>query len=121
MNKFVSALMSAVLCLGIAGCSAGGASTTAAGTGAAVTAAGTTATGSGVAGTAFQAGTYEAEEKGHNGPIKVKVTVTDSAIEAIEADASLETKGLGDAAVEKIKGQILESQGLGVDLVTGAT
>ncbi len=101
--------------LSVAGC-AGNVSTTPGTTSA--TTAQTTAT---AKGNGLKAGTYVSEQKGHNGMIKVEVKVSDTVIESISVDSGQETKGLGDAAIEKMKGEIIASQGLGVDTVTGAT
>ncbi len=69
----------------------------------------------------FTPGTYVAEEKGHNGPIKVTVTVTEDTIESIEVDAADETKAIAEPAIESVIEKIIASQGLGVDAVSGAT
>lgn len=74
----------------------------------------------GEAGT-FAAGTYTAEEKGHNGPISVTVTVSADKIEKIEVDAKDETPAIAEKAIESVVEKILSSQGLGVDAVSGAT
>lgn len=72
-------------------------------------------------GALYTPGTYTAEEKGHNGPVKVTVTVTADKIENIEVDLQDETPGIAGPAVEKIVDAVLASQGLGVDTVSGAT
>ena len=122
MKKSISMLIAGLLALSVAGCAPAGTGTTAAGTSAATTTAAATSTAGTAAGTTgFKAGTYKAEQKGHNGPVKVEVTVGSDQIEAITVDAAAETVGLGDVAIDKVKTQILESQGLGIDTVTGAT
>lgn len=73
------------------------------------------------AGSLFTAGTYTAEADGHGGKIKATITVTAEKITEITVDAPDETQGLGDEAAKAIASMILESQGLGVDVVTGAT
>lgn len=120
MKKTASMLIAGLLALSVAGCAPAGTGTTAPGTSAATTAPATSTAGN-AGSIGFKAGTYSAEQKGHNGPIKVEVTVGSDQIEAITVDAAAETVGLGDVAIEKIKTQILESQGLGIDTVTGAT
>lgn len=70
---------------------------------------------------AFTPGIYTAEEKGHNGPISVTVTVSADQIEKIEVDAKDETPAIADDAIAGIVEKILSSQGLGVDTVSGAT
>lgn len=72
-------------------------------------------------GALYTPGTYTAEEKGHNGNVKVTVTVTEDKIENIEVDLMDETEGIAGPAAEKIVDLVLKNQGLGVDTVSGAT
>lgn len=72
-------------------------------------------------GALYTPGTYTAEEKGHNGNVKVTVTVTEDKIENIVVDLMDETPGIAGPAAEKIVDLILKNQGLGVDTVSGAT
>lgn len=72
-------------------------------------------------GALYTPGTYTAEEKGHNGNVKVTVTVTEDKIENIVVDLMDETPGIAGPASEKIVDLILKNQGLGVDTVSGAT
>lgn len=72
-------------------------------------------------GALYTPGTYTAEEKGHNGNVKVTVTVTEDKIENIEVDLMEETEGIAGPAAEKIVDLVLKNQGLGVDTVSGAT
>lgn len=51
----------------------------------------------------------------------VAVTVSKHKIEKIDWSKNLETIGVGQLALEKVGGRILEKQSLGVDGVTGAT
>lgn len=69
----------------------------------------------------FTAGTYTAGAQGNNGPVKVSVTFTESAIEKVEILEHAETKGLSDPAIEQIPEAIVTYQSLGVDTVSGAT
>lgn len=69
----------------------------------------------------FTPGTYTATTQGNNGPLTVSVTFTNDSIASIEVTDCVETTGLGVAAIEKLQNEILTSQSLGVDLVTGAT
>ncbi len=69
----------------------------------------------------FTPGTYTAEEKGHNGPISVAVTVSADKIEKIEVEDNDETPAIADDAIAGVVEKILSSQGLGVDTVSGAT
>ena len=50
----------------------------------------------------YTAGTYTASAPGNNGPVEVSVTVSDSAITAVEVIAHNETAGLSDPAIEQI-------------------
>jgi len=68
----------------------------------------------------FKAGTYEGEADGFHGKIKVKVTVTETAITDIKVEHT-ETEGLGDKAVEEIVEMVKTNTSLKVDAVTGAT
>ncbi|PKK40089.1 Fumarate reductase flavoprotein subunit [Clostridiaceae bacterium JG1575] len=66
-------------------------------------------------------GTYEGSAKGMNGEVTAKVEVSEDKIISITADATKETEGLGDKAVEEVVSEILRSQSIGVDTITGAT
>jgi len=71
---------------------------------------------------AMTAGTYEAEAAGVFGsPVKVAVTVTESAIEKVEVVSHSETAGISDPAIAKIPAAIVDGQTLAVDTVAGAT
>jgi succinate dehydrogenase/fumarate reductase flavoprotein subunit/uncharacterized protein with FMN-binding domain len=69
----------------------------------------------------FTAGTFEGQGTGHNGPVKVAVVVSDDAITDIQIRETKETPGIGSAAFEALKNQIITYQSLAVDSVTGAT
>ena len=69
----------------------------------------------------FKAGTYLAESSGYNGPVTVRVTFTDSAVLDIGIDASSETEHVGTAAYDILIPEIIEANGSGVDVVSGAT
>ncbi|HIS01232.1 MAG TPA: FAD-dependent oxidoreductase [Candidatus Excrementavichristensenella intestinipullorum] len=71
--------------------------------------------------TVFTPGTYEGEGTGFQGPIKVSVTVSDTAIEQIQVLEQSETAGISDPAFEKIPALILEHQSVAVDAVAGCT
>ena len=71
--------------------------------------------------TVFTPGTYEVEGTGFQGPIKVSVTVSDTAIQQIQVLEQSETAGISDPAFEKIPAQILEHQSVAVDAVAGCT
>ena len=69
----------------------------------------------------YNAGTYDFETAGHNGPIKMSVTFSDNRIESIQIIEHTETAGLADPAIERIPAKIIEHQSLAVDTVAGAT
>lgn len=69
----------------------------------------------------YTAGTYTAEAAGNNGPVKVSVTVSDTAITAVEVTEHAETAGLSDKPIADIPAAIVEHQSLAVDAVAGAT
>ncbi len=69
----------------------------------------------------FTPGAYTAEEQGHNGPVTVTVTVSEDKIENIDVNADGETQAIAGPAIESVVEDILASQGLGVDAVSGAT
>ncbi|MBO7687640.1 MAG: FAD-dependent oxidoreductase, partial [Kiritimatiellae bacterium] len=70
---------------------------------------------------AFTAGTYEATADGYNGPSTFAVTFSDSAVTAVEAVKSTETGHVGDIAFDIMIPQIIEANGSGIDMVSGAT
>ena len=70
---------------------------------------------------AMTAGTYEGEANGIGGPVKVAVTVSETAIESVEIVSHRETAGISDPAIEKIPAAIVEGQTLAVDAVAGAS
>ena len=69
----------------------------------------------------FTPGEYTATAEGYNGPLTVKVTYTDSAIEAIDIESSVETAHVGDVAFDIMIPDMLACNGAGVDGVSGAT
>lgn len=69
----------------------------------------------------FEAGTYTGTGEGIHGDIVVSVTVDENEILSMEVTEQSETQGLGDTAIEKIVQDILDSQSLAVDAVSGAT
>ncbi len=69
----------------------------------------------------FTAGSYEATAEGYNGPTTVKVTFSDTKIEAIEIVSTAETGHVGDVAFDIMIPDMLEANGSGVDGVSGAT
>ncbi len=70
----------------------------------------------------FKAGTYTGtSENGRNGSVTVEVTLSSDKIESITVGENNETAGVSDPAIERIPQEIVDSQSLSVDTVTGAT
>ncbi len=69
----------------------------------------------------FTPGTYTGEGEGIHGKIEVEVTVTENEIKEIKVLKHSETEGVSTIALEKMPAKILESQSLGVDIMSGAT
>ena len=69
----------------------------------------------------YKPGTYIGEGDGMGGKVKVSVTVDKDSILEVKVLENDETKGIGDAAIDKIPAKIVEGQTLSVDAVTGAT
>jgi urocanate reductase len=66
-------------------------------------------------------GTYSGEGTGYGGTIAVDVTLADSVITDITVTSSNETAGIGTVAIDKLIPEIIESQSIAVDTVSGAT
>ncbi|MSA73236.1 FAD-dependent oxidoreductase [Holdemania massiliensis] len=71
--------------------------------------------------TAYKAGTYTSTQTGMGGPIEVKTTFSDAAIESIEVGDNNETLMVGTEAIRILSEKIVANQLLGVDTVSGAT
>ena len=69
----------------------------------------------------FVAGSYEATYNGHNGPVTIKATFSDSCITNIDVLEQSETPHLGDCAFEQLIPQIISANGIGMDAISGAT
>lgn len=69
----------------------------------------------------FKAGEYEGSAQGKDGEVKVKVTLSDKAIEKVEVTEQQETQGIADPALEKIPAAIVDQQSTDVDSISGAT
>lgn len=67
----------------------------------------------------LKAGTYTAESTGMHA-MTVEVTVSETEILDIKIDHE-ETPGIGEPIVESMPQEIIDTQGLGVDIVSGAT
>lgn len=71
--------------------------------------------------TSYKSGVYTTEANGYGGVIKVETTLTNDKIEAIKILENSETEGIGSVAIEKLPSEIVNSQSLGVDAISGAT
>ena len=69
----------------------------------------------------FVAGSYETTYNGHNGPISIKTTFSDSCVTNIEVLAQEETPHIGDVAFDQLIPQIISANGIGMDAISGAT
>ncbi|MGI6215255.1 MAG: FAD-dependent oxidoreductase [Christensenellales bacterium] len=69
----------------------------------------------------FKEGEYFGEANGTGGPVKVKVTLSSNKIESIEVVDDNESAGIGEQVFEILPNQIVASQSLGVDSISGAT
>lgn len=66
-------------------------------------------------------GTYVQEVNGLNGPMKLEITLSETAIESITALEHMETVGIGETAIPMLAEAMIEQQTPNVDIVTGAT
>ena len=71
--------------------------------------------------TVFTPGVYTAEVMGHNAPFTIDVTLSAHAITSIDTSSSLESPGVGLYAMDKIAREIISTQSIDIDAVTGAT
>ncbi|GAB6087541.1 flavocytochrome c [Alkaliphilus crotonatoxidans] len=69
----------------------------------------------------FKAGTYTATAAGHNGDLKVEVTVDDTSIKEVKILEHNESPSISDPAIERIPKAIVDGQTLAVDAISGAT
>lgn len=69
----------------------------------------------------FTPGTYEATERGFDGDVTVKVTVSDTEITDVAITGDNETAGLGGVVVEQFGDKIVAAQTPNVDTMAGAT
>ena len=69
----------------------------------------------------FVAGSYETTYNGHNGPISIKTTFSDSCVTKIEVLSQEETPHIGDCAFDQLIPQIISANGIGMDAISGAT
>lgn len=78
-------------------------------------------TNSKVSSSSLKDGTYSSTQKGFKGDVEFSVEVKDGKLSAIEVVNSSETENIGGAAFESLIPQIIESQNIGLDVVSGAT
>ncbi|WP_017470723.1 flavocytochrome c [Amphibacillus jilinensis] len=69
----------------------------------------------------FTPGTYEGVSTGHGGEVVAVVTLTEDKIESIDISADGETGSIGDGAINQLVNDMLNSQSLAVDVVSGAS
>ncbi len=69
----------------------------------------------------YTPGTYTATAQGMESPVTVTMTFDETSITDVVIDVSGETEGIGAAAGEDLKTQILATQGVAIDGVSGAT
>lgn len=69
----------------------------------------------------FNAGSYTGTGTGYNGPVSLKVTFSDSAVEGIEIEAERETNHIGTPAYDIMFADAIAANGSGIDGVSGAT
>lgn len=69
----------------------------------------------------YTAGTYTASANGNNGPVTVEVDFSADAITAVRVTEHAETAGLCETPIERIPDEIVKTQSLAVDTVSGAT
>lgn len=127
-KRVMSLMVAGLMTAGLAACATTPPTTTPAGTAAPTTTAVATTTPSTTppATTAptgeikFKPGTYKGEAEGFHGPIKVEVTLSETAITDIKVEQT-ETEGVGDKAIESIVALIKSGTTLKVDAVSGAT
>lgn len=70
--------------------------------------------------TPMKAGEYVIDSTGMH-DMKVKVTLSEKAIDKVEVVSHSETQGVSDAALKEIPAKIVEKQSVGIDAVSGAT
>ncbi|WP_407537146.1 FAD-dependent oxidoreductase [Cetobacterium somerae] len=69
----------------------------------------------------FKEGIYLGSANGYKGEIKVEVKLSKDKIEDIKVISNTDTPIISDAPVNIIPKKVLQTQGLGVDVVAGAT
>lgn len=69
----------------------------------------------------YKEGTYIGEGTGRNGPVKVEVSFSKTAIRSIKVLQHNETKGMAEIPIQRIPKAIIDNQSLAVDAVSTAT
>ena len=69
----------------------------------------------------YTPGTYTAQVMGHNAPFTVTCTFTQYALSDIDCSGNNETIGVGKYALETLAHEVVKSQSLNVDAVSGAS
>ena len=69
----------------------------------------------------YTPGTYTAQVMGHNAPFTVTCTFTQYALSDIDTSGNNETIGVGKYALETLAHEVVKSQSLNVDTVSGAS
>ena len=69
----------------------------------------------------YTPGTYTGTGTGNGGELTVEVVFSEDAIESVTVTSHSETPGICDPALERIPQDIVESQSLGVDVITGCS
>ena len=70
---------------------------------------------------AIKDGEYSATVDGQNGPMTVKVVVTEGKIASVEVTENNETQGIAAPAIESVTAAIVANNDATVDTVAGAT
>ncbi len=71
--------------------------------------------------TTYKNGTYQAEEKGYVGLIKVEVTVKDEKVSEVKVLSHSETDGVGTKAIDQLPAKFKSASSAQVDSISGAT
>ncbi|EFW37386.1 flavocytochrome c [Treponema phagedenis F0421] len=100
MKKFATVLLGVMLIIGFSGCSQKE---------------------SGESTGGIKNGTYTSTVKGNNAEITLEVQVKDSKIESAKVTNHSETPVLSDGAINDIHAQVVETQSLAIDTISGAT
>lgn len=69
----------------------------------------------------YNPGVYEGSARGYNGPVTVKIEVTEYEMKEVQIDAPDETPEIGKAAAAELAKEIWQKQTYSVDSISGAT